>query len=79
LHQVVYDLQLTGIARWKKGCKRPGIFVTEIPIIPIRQLADWAMENPKNPGINLTARPNGTARIILSLPVKFHQAQNFKT
>jgi len=37
------------------------------------------MENLTNPGINLTAWANGTARIILSLPVKFHQAQNFKT
>jgi len=34
---------------------------------------------PEKSGINLTAWANGTVGIILSLPLKFHQAQNVKT
>jgi len=53
-HQVVYDLQPIRIAVWTEGRKRPAIFALEIPTIPIRQLADWAMEN-LNPGLKLTS------------------------
>jgi hypothetical protein len=59
----------------------------EIPTIPIRQRSTELTPNsgglgygkPEKSGINLTAWANGTIGIILSLPVKFHQAQNFKT
>jgi len=38
-----------------KRRKRLGFFALEIPKIPIRQLADWAMEN-LNSGLNLTSK-----------------------
>jgi len=56
LRQVVYDLQKTGIVRWKKGPKRPAVIVLGIPTIP--NLKVWAMEN-LNRRINLAAKGGG--------------------
>jgi hypothetical protein len=51
-HQVVYDLYLKNLYLCKKGRKRSAILGLEISIIPIRQLADWAKENPKLLSLN---------------------------